>query len=167
MRKLALYLFLAAVNLAPGLVLAQATVSIEPFRMLGPRLLQAQTRESVMRDYLRSWQSVSLAFDHNSPEMLDQDFVGTAKEKLAGTIESQKRIGIHTRYLDHSHRLQIVFYSPDGQSLELTDRVDYDLQMIDRNATNTTQHMSAMYIVILTPTETRWRVRVFQAVPQE
>jgi hypothetical protein len=30
----------------------------------------------------------------------------------------------------------------------------------------TTQHVSAHYLVVLTPSETRWRVRVLQAVTE-
>lgn len=156
----------AAVNLAVSLASAQATVRVEPFKMQGQRLLQTQTRESVIRDYLHSWQSLSLALDLNSADELETDFVGTAKEMLSSTIEGQKAIGVHTRYMDRAHDLQIVFYSPDGLSIEMTDNVEYDVQLIDKNVAHETEHLNARYIVILTPTETRWRVRIFQAVSE-
>jgi hypothetical protein len=48
----------------------------------------------------------------------------------------------------------------------LTDNVDYDVQVVDHDKVTTTQRVSARYIVVLTPAEVRWRVRVFQAVPE-
>ena len=65
---------------------AQATLRVEPSNLKGPRPLQDQTRAAAIRDYLKSWQSFRAAFDQNRPELLDADFVGTAKDKLAETI---------------------------------------------------------------------------------
>jgi hypothetical protein len=145
---------------------AQPEVREEPSNLKGPRPLEDQTRAAAIRDYLKSWQSFRAAFNQNSPDILDADFVGTAKDKLAETIQQQSALGIRTRYQDLSHDLQIVFYSPEGLSIELTDRVDYDVQVLDHDKVTTTQRVSARYIVVLTPAEVRWRVRVFQAVPE-
>lgn len=161
-----LIIFFAVFNATGILGVSQTTVHVESVRMQGPRLLQEQTRKSAIRDYLQSWQSFSRALDHNSADMLESDFLGTAREKLTDTIENQKASGIRTRYQDRSHDIQIVFYSPDGLSLEITDDVEYDAQLIDKSTVLTTQHLKAHYVVILTPTETRWRVRLFQAVPE-
>jgi hypothetical protein len=92
--------------------------------------------------------------------------VGTAHDKLAETIQQQAASGLHTRYRDKSHDLKIVFYSPEGLSLQMTDNVEYDVQIFDHDKPLTTQHVSAHYIVVMTPAEVRWRVRVFQAQPQ-
>ena len=145
---------------------AQATVRVEPLALQGPRQLQEQTRAAVIRDYLQSWQSFSAALDQNHPVLLDADFVGTAKEKLADTIQQQAALGIRTHYQDISHDLQIVFYSPEGLSIELTDNVEYNVQVIDHDKVTATQRVSAHYVVVLTPSEVSWRVRVFQAVPE-
>jgi len=59
-----------------------------------------------------------------------------------------------------------LFYSPDGLSIELTDKVDYEVQVIDHDKVITTQRESSRYLVVLTPAEVRWKVRVFQSVPQ-
>jgi len=67
------------------------------------------------------------------------------------------------RYQDKSHDIQMVFYSPEGLSVELTDDVQYDVQMLDHDKLQTKQQVRARYIVVLTPAEVRWRVRVFQA----
>ena len=150
---------------ATGVAAAQASVRVEPENLKGPRELQEQTKSAVIRDYIEAWQSFRTAMDQNRASLLSTDFVGTAKDKLADTIEQQTSAGIHTRYQDLSHDLQIVFYSPEGLSVELTDNVEYSMQVLDHDKVTATQRVSARYIVVMTPAEMRWRVRVFQAVP--
>jgi len=103
------------------------------------------------------------AFEQNRADLLDPDFVGTARDKLTDTIQQQANLGIRTHYQDRAHDLQIVFYSPEGLSIELTDKVEYDVQVLDHERVKTIQHLSARYVIVLTPAEVRWRVRVFQA----
>jgi len=145
---------------------SQPTVRVEPGDLQGPRALNDQTREGVVRDYLQAWQSVSAALQQNRPELLDRDFVGTAKDKLTDTIHDQVTTGISTRYLDRSHDLQIVFYSPEGLSVQLVDNVEYEVQVLDHGKIQTTQTAHARYVVVMTPAEVRWRVRVFQGVSE-
>jgi hypothetical protein len=144
---------------------AQATVHMEPENLKGPRELEDQTRTTVIRDYLQAWQGLHAAMEQNRPDLLNADFTGTSKDKLADTIQQQAAMGIHTRYQDVSHDLQIVFYSPEGLSIEMTDKVEYDVEVLDHDKVTATQRVSARYIVVMTPAEVRWRVRVFQAVP--
>jgi hypothetical protein len=144
----------------------QISVHVEPANLSGPRPLQEQTGTAAIRDYLQAWQSFSAALEQNRANLLDPDFVGTAKEKLTDTIQKQSALGIQTRYWDREHDLQIVFYSPDGLSIEIVDKVQYDVQVLAQNKVIATQRMSASYIVVLTPAEVRWRVRVFQTVPE-
>ncbi len=144
---------------------AQALVHVQPAHLQGPRPLQEQTGTAAIRDYMQSWLSLRAALEQNHAELLSPDFVGTAKEKLTGTIQKQTALGIRTRYVDREHDLQIVFYSPEGLSIEILDRVQYDMQVIDQNKVIATQRMSARYLVVLPPAEVRWRVRVFQASP--
>jgi hypothetical protein len=151
---------------APGYGVAQATVRIEPDNLQGPRLLQEQTKAVAIRDYLRSWQSFKAAFEQNRADLLTPDFTGTAKDKLSATIRQQAELGIRTRYQDLSHDIQIVFYSPEGLSIELTDEVEYNVQVLDHDAVKTTQHVRSRYIMIMTPAEVRWRVRVFEAASE-
>ncbi len=153
-------------NTAPSFGAAQASVRVEPATLQGPRPLQEQTGTAAIRDYLQSWQSLRAALEQNRADLLGPDFVGTAKEKLTDTIQKQTALGIRTRYVDRAHDLQIVFYSPEGLSIELTDKVDYDVQVLDQNKVTTTQRVRARYIIVLTPAEVRWRVRVFQAAPE-
>jgi hypothetical protein len=106
------------------------------------------------------------AFEQNRADLLDPDFVGTARDKLTDTIQQQVNLGIRTHYQDRAHDLQIVFYSPEGLSIELTDKVEYDVKVLDHERVKTIQHLSARYVIVLTPAEVRWRVRVFQAAPE-
>lgn len=143
----------------------QGSVRVEATHLRGPRPLAEQTRTAVIRDYLEAWKSLETAMADNHAGLLDQDFVGTAKDKLADTIQEQRSLGLSTRYQNESHDLQIVFYSPEGLSIQLVDNVTCDMQLVDRGAVRISQQVHTRYIVLLTPSEVRWRVRVLQAQP--
>lgn len=144
----------------------QPTVRVEHANLTGPRQLQEQTANAAIQNYLDSWRSMNDALSQNRPELLDRDFIGSAKAKLADTIKSQSESDVHTSYQDRSHDVQILFYSPEGLSIELADTVAYDIQLFGHGKLVGTQHVQARYIVVLTPTEVRWRVRIFQAQAQ-
>ena len=151
----------------PGVLLAaQPVIHVEPPNLHGPRQLESQTATAVIRDYLESWRSMEAAFQHNRAGLLDQDFVGTAKDKLTDTIRQQAALALHTRYQDRVHNIRFVFYSPDGLSVQLVDNVEYDEKVVDHQKVLTTQHTQTRYTVVMTPAQTRWRVRIFQAEPQ-
>lgn len=150
----------AAVPLLAG---AQAAVRVEPAHLQGPRPLAEQTATAVVKNYIEAWESLRAALEQNRPELLDRDFIGGAREKLGETIQQQARLGMRTTYQDRSHDVQIVFYSPEGLSIELTDNVEYDVQVRDGDKVVATQLVHERYLVVLTPTEVRWRVRVLQA----
>jgi hypothetical protein len=142
-----------------------AEVRIEPSAaQQGPRVLTEQTASAVIQDYLQSWQSLSAALEQNRADLLNMDFSGAAREKLGETVQEQAGAGLSAQYRDSAHDIQIVFYSPEGLSIQLTDSVEYDVQVLDHGKTITSQHMSTHYIVVLTPAEARWKVRVFQAM---
>jgi hypothetical protein len=163
--KTALLLF--SIAALPGTLRAAGPIiHVEPPNLHGPRQLQDQTATAVVRDYVESWKSLAAALRQNRPDLLDQDFVGTAKDKLTDTIHQQAALGLHARYQDRAHRIQIIFYSPDGLSVQLVDNVEYDERVVDHQKVLTTQHTHARYTVVMTPAETRWRVRVFQAGPE-
>ena len=143
---------------------SQAAVHVETKNLQGPLPLQEQTRTAVIRDYLQSWQVLRAALEQNRVDLLDPAFVGTAKDTLTKTIEQQSSLGIRTRYQDRAHNLQIVFYSPEGTSIELIDTVDLDMEILDHGKVKMTQNLSARYVIVLTPAEVRWRVRVFQGI---
>jgi hypothetical protein len=156
----------AVLGAASAMAGAQAAVHVQTSHLDGPRPLAEQTAKAVIQDYVESWQTLRAALGQNRADVLDRDFAGTAKDKLTETIQQQAKLGMRTDYQDRSHDVQIIFYSPEGLSIELTDNVEYDQQILDHDKVVTTQHVSARYVVVLTPSETRWRVRVLQAVNQ-
>jgi hypothetical protein len=144
----------------------QSAIHVEPSNLHGPRPLEKQTETAVIRDYLQAWEALRSALEQNRPALLEADFVGTAKDKLAGTIQDQTRLGMRTRYQDRAHDIKVTFYSPDGLSIQLIDNVEYDVQVLDHDKVQGTERVHAHYIALLTPSEVRWRVRVLQAAPQ-
>jgi hypothetical protein len=142
-----------------------ALVQVEPLRLQGPRPLAQQTESAVVRDYLKAWQSLSAAMNQNRADLLNQDFVGVAREKLAAAIDQQARLGLHTSYRIRSHDIKIIFYSPEGLSIQVVDDIEYDEQLLDHEKVLAVQPVHARYVAVLTPTEVRWKVRVLQAEP--
>ena len=141
----------------------QPEVRIEPSHLQGPRPLEEQTAKAAIRDYLQAWQSLRGAFEQNRSDLLESSFVGDARDKLGATILDQQKLGIRTRYHDRAHDLQIVFYSPEGLSIQLIDQVDYDVQIINQDKVMAVQRLTARYIAVLSPSEVRWRVRILQS----
>lgn len=141
----------------------EATVKIEPPALQGSRPLERQTEASVVRDYLHSWRTLNIALDTNDVAGLSIEFAGTALDRLTGTIDAQTRAGIHTRYVERSHDLQIIFYSPEGLSIQMTDNVEYEEQVLEKDKVLTTRPVHRKYLIVMTPSEVRWRVRILQA----
>jgi len=103
------------------------------------------------------------AFDQNRSDMLAQDFIGGAAEQLSGAIKDQSGLGIRTRYQDISHDIRFVFYSPEGMSIEFTDVVKFNVQVFDHGRLISSKVENARYLVVMTPSEVRWSIRIFQA----
>jgi hypothetical protein len=141
------------------------SVQIEPSRLSGPRPLAQQTESAVVRDYLQAWASMSAAMEQNRPDLLDENFVGLAKEKLAAAVGEETKLGLHAHYQERTHDIKIVFYSPDGLSIQLVDNISYDEQLLDHEKVITVQPVHARYVAVLTPTEVQWKVRVLQTEP--
>ena len=160
-------LVLSSAMAAACIAAAQPAVNVQPVNLQGPRALEDQTRDGAVRDYLESWQSLRAALEENRADLLDRDFTGSAKERIDATIHQQTAAGIHASYRDKSHDLKFVFYSPDGLSIELTDNADYEVQLFEGDKPLVTKQVHARYLVVLTPAEVRWKVRVFQATPEE
>ncbi len=139
------------------------SVRVAPMDSVGPRPVETQTQASVVRDYLKAWETLGSAMSQNRVDLLDGYFVGIAKEKLTDTIHEQRQLGIETTYRDQSHDLQVAFYSPEGLSIQLLDNVEYDVEVRDHGKAVGTQHVRTRYVAVLTPTESKWKVRVFQS----
>ncbi len=140
----------------------QPTVRVAPMNTVGPRPVETQTQSSVIRDYLLAWQTMETALRENRADLLDAYFVGQAKERLTETIREQQNIGLRTSYQEKAHNIKVVFYSPEGLSIQLTDEVEYDVDVQKGDQGFGSQHIRARYIAVLTPTESQWKVRMFQ-----
>jgi hypothetical protein len=149
--------------LASGMAAAQPDVSVDTSQLKGPRPLEDQTKAAAIRDYLESWQGMNEAFERGQPNTLGEDFIGTALDKLTDAIDEQAKAGVRTRYQDRVHHIQFLLYSPEGLSIELIDDAQYDVQVLDHDKPIASVPASARYIVVLTPAEVRWKVRVMQA----
>jgi len=142
----------------------QPAVHLQPTNTVGPRTLEKPTETSVVRGYLEAWRTMDAAFSGNRPELLQDWFIGGAKDKLAAAVRGQQQNKLSSAYEDRSHNLQILFYSPEGLSIELVDDVEYEVEVRENGQSQGKQNVHASYVAILTPTETRWKVRVFQAI---
>lgn len=141
----------------------QVTLSVAK---VTPREVETLTQRSIVRDYKFAWANLDLALESNSTEALNGLFVGPASVWLNAAVGSQKRNGLSSRYLNQSHRLDAVFYAPEGDVIELHDTAEYDLEILDGSKTIHSEHATVHYIVLMTPGADRWVVRQLQSVPQ-
>ncbi len=130
----------------------------------GPREMEDTTEAAIVRDYGTAWKSLETALNQNSKEALDLGFVGFARERYAARIADQKQLGLRTRILDHGHKLQAIFYSPEGSTLQLRDRAQLEIQVLDGGNVISTRKVTRNYLVLMTPAEDRWKVRVLQEI---
>jgi hypothetical protein len=132
----------------------------------GPRAVESLTERSIRRDYKFAWVNLDLALASNSSGPLNALFTSSASTWLNDAVNSQRRSGLTSRYLNQTHKLEAVFYAPEGDVIELHDTADYDLQILDGSKTIHNQHVVAHYVVLMTPGADRWVIRQLQAVPQ-
>jgi hypothetical protein len=131
------------------------------------RPLEALTQKAVVRDYASAWRTLAEALNDNNPWVLDRDFVGVAEQKLRQLVASQAKAGLRTRYVDRGHQLEVLFYSPEGSSIEVRDTAHLEIQVLDGDKLVHSEPATLHYISLLTPTEVRWKVRLLQAIPGE
>ncbi|HTZ84517.1 MAG TPA: hypothetical protein VMB66_15055 [Candidatus Acidoferrales bacterium] len=156
----ALFSFVATIHAADSV--PQVTLDVAK---AGPRAVESLTARSVVRDYKLAWMNLSHALESNSTVPLSGLFDGTAKAWLSSAVDDQQRTGLTRRYLNQSHRLEAVFYAPEGDVMELHDTAEYDLQISDGSKTIHNEHATVHYVVLMTPGADRWVVRQLQAVP--
>lgn len=131
-----------------------------------PRQVESLTQRSILRDYRFAWVNLSQALESNSNGVLNGLFDGTAIAWLNDAVNSQRRAGLTSRYLNQSHRVEAVFYAPEGDVMELHDTAEYDLEILDGSKTIHNEHAVVHYVVLMTPGADRWVVRQLQSVPQ-
>jgi hypothetical protein len=129
------------------------------------RPVEELTKTAVARDYAKAWRSLSEALEQNRAELIDNDFVGVAEEKFASAVADQAKAGLRTRYIDHGHKLDVLFYSPEGLSIELRDTARLERQVLDGDKVVHSEQVTTHFISLMTPTEVRWKVRLLQEVP--
>jgi hypothetical protein len=128
-----------------------------------PRPVEDLTEKAIVREYAAAWQNLSKALKENNAGILEQSFVGTAKESFAKQIEEQKAAGISTTYLDKGHKLDVLFYSPEGSAVQFRDTASLELQVYDNGKLIHTTALQQQYVGLMTVYGDRWRVRVLQA----
>ena len=131
-----------------------------------PRSVEQLTQRSIVRDYKAAWSGLAQALEANSTGPLNALFEGTAHQSLEDKVTSQQRSGITSKYSNQTHKLQAVFYAPEGDVIELHDTAEYDIQILDGEKTIHSEHALVRYVVLMTPGADRWVIRQLQAVPQ-
>jgi len=146
---------------------ADPTVKVElnP-KNVGPRELESLTGQRILRDYRLAWTSMAQALEFNTTDPLEGPFAGDAKQQLLQTVNTQQHSGLSQRHLDQNHRLEAVFYAPEGDVMELHDTAEYQLQVSDGGKIIHDEHVVMHFVVLMTPGADRWVIRQLQAVPQ-
>jgi hypothetical protein len=132
---------------------------------LGPREIEDTTALAIPRDYATAWNALETALSQNRIDALDAGFAGFARERFAQRITDQKKSGVRVRYVDRGHKVQAVFYSPEGSAMQLRDTARYDLEVLDGDTIISSQPVTQNYIALMTVTQDRWKIRVLQTVP--
>lgn len=146
---------------------ADATVQVQlDSKNAAPRSVESLTERSIVRDYRFAWTSMAQALELNTLDPLEGPFAGEAKEVLRQAVTSQQHSNLTREYANQSHRLEAVFYAPEGDVMELHDTAEYQLQVRDGGKVIHDEHVVMHYIVLMTPAADRWVVRQLQAVPQ-
>ena len=131
---------------------------------VGPRQIEELTGKSIPRDYALAWQTMTQALEYNRTDVLDGYFTGLEKDELTQRVKSQIKSGLLTRYQDRGHKLEAIFYAPAGDAMELRDRAQLDIQVLDGDKVIYEEPVKVEYVVIMTPGADRWLVRQLQAV---
>lgn len=131
-----------------------------------PRTLEDTTELAIARDYAGAWKALASAMSENRTEALNAGFVGTARENFAKAIEEQKKSGLRRRYTDRGHKLQAIFYSPEGSAMQLLDMAQLEVEVLDGDTVIHREQITQPYLVLMTVAEGGWKVRVLEEQPK-
>ena len=106
-----------------------------------PRSVESLTERAILRDYKFAWVNLDQAMESNSTAFTTGLFAGTAGAWLNDAVASQRQSGLSSRYLNQVHKLEAVFYAPEGDVIELHDTAEYDLQILDGDKTIHDEHV--------------------------
>jgi len=132
-----------------------------------PRQLEDTTEQAIARDYGAAWQALERALENNITAPLNDNFTGFALEKLSQRVKDQKANGLSTRIIDHGHKVEAIFYSPDGSAIQLKDIATLETQVLDGGKVIHSEQAQIHYRAIMTSAEDRWKVRVLQGDTHE
>lgn len=130
-----------------------------------PREVEDQTKDGIARDYGKAWQALEQALEENRTDLLNSDFVGYAQDRWLQAVKAQKAAGLSRRIVDQGHHVQVIFYSPDGSAMQLRDTAQLEIQYRDGSKVVHSEKLSAQYLVLMTPAENSWKVRVLEEIP--
>lgn len=156
---------MALALLAPNLNAADATPQVTlNITKAAPRTVEPLTQRALLRDYKFAWTNLAQALETNSVEPLTGLFAGTANNWLTGKVNTQRQSGLFSQYSNQIHKVDAVFYAPEGDVIELHDTAEYDYQVLDGGKSVHSEHAVVHYVVLMTPGADRWVVRQMQAV---
>jgi hypothetical protein len=160
---------LAIVVSAPVLkrILADSKPSVElNVKNAQPREVEDVTQNAILRDYTLAWQAISTSLAGNTTQPLNDNFSGFALEQMLQRVKDQKEQGLHTRIIDRGHKVEAIFYSPDGAAIELKDTATIETQVLDGSSVIHSDQAQIRYYAVMTGAEDRWKVRVLESAPQ-
>lgn len=160
-----LLLALAATTHAAPPVPVQSPVQSFNIDSAAPRPVEETTALAVQRDYSQAWQSLVAALEENRAEMLDENFTGGARQQWQDAIRAQRKNGLSRRIVDHGHQVRVRFYSLDGSALEAIDTADLEIQYREGSKLLSSERVQTHYLVLLTPAENSWKIRILQELP--
>jgi hypothetical protein len=128
-----------------------------------PREVEEVTQNAILRDYTAAWQAISTALANNALKPLNDNFSGFALEKLTQRVKDQKQQGLTTRIIDHGHKVDAIFYSPDGSAIELKDTASIETQVLEGGKIIHSDQAQIHYYAVMTGAEDRWKVRVLES----
>lgn len=163
-RVLMLFLLLVAFPFAANAADSNPRVQLDATKA-GPRAVESLTERAVTRDYSHAWTSLAQALEFNSLDSIQGAFTGDAQRVLTATITSQRKSGLRQRYVDQAHKLEAVFYAPEGDVIVLHDTAEYQQQLLDGGKLIQNDRVAVHYVVLMTPSADGWVVRYLQAVP--
>jgi hypothetical protein len=131
-----------------------------------PREVEDVTQTAIVRDYTLAWQAISTSLANNTLQPLNENFAGFALDKFTQRVKEQKQNGLKTRIIDHGHKVDAIFYSPDGAAIELKDTASIETQILDGGTVIHSDQAQIHYYAVMTGAEDRWKVRVLESTAQ-
>jgi DNA-binding FadR family transcriptional regulator len=130
----------------------------------GPRRVEETTALAIERDYAHAWQALVSALEDNRADLLNEDFTGGARQQWQDAIAAQQQNGLSRHIVDHGHKVRVTFYSLDGSAMEAIDTADLEIQYRENGKLLSSEQIQARYLILLTPAENSWKVRILQEI---